>query len=101
MKRTQIFLEDEQDARLAKRAAAARVTKSILVRQAIDAFLKLPRKGITHKLPKKDPARRAELRAVLDELARTPLSLPDGRSYVEQLRTLDRGREEDLERRRA
>ena len=43
MKRTQIYLDDDQDARLEKRARAAGVTKSALIRQAIDAFLARPR----------------------------------------------------------
>ena len=39
MKRTQIYLDEEQDARLERRAAAVGVTKSALIRAAIDRFL--------------------------------------------------------------
>ncbi|MGH2731167.1 MAG: CopG family transcriptional regulator [Actinomycetota bacterium] len=44
MKRTQIYLEDDQDTRLEKRARATGVTKSALIREAIDAFLALRRR---------------------------------------------------------
>lgn len=56
MKRTQIYLEDSQDARLEQRARAAGTTKSHLIRQAIDAFIGQPRK-------------RLELQRALDETA--------------------------------
>jgi hypothetical protein len=39
MKRTQIYLDEGQDARLEKRARASGVTKSALIRVAIDALL--------------------------------------------------------------
>lgn len=40
MKRTQIYLEEEQDRRLERRARATAVTKSALIREAIDRFLR-------------------------------------------------------------
>lgn len=39
MKRTQIYLDEEQDLRLERRAAATGQTKSALIRAAIDRFL--------------------------------------------------------------
>jgi predicted transcriptional regulator len=39
MRRTQIYLHEEQDARLERRARAGGVTKSALIRAAIDRFL--------------------------------------------------------------
>jgi len=92
MKRTQIYLEDDQDVRLAKRAAATGVTKSRLIRQAIEAYLEAPRN---------DAERMARFRRALDEVEASPARLPDGASYVEGLRLLDVQRQAELERRRA
>jgi predicted transcriptional regulator len=61
MKRTQIYLDDEQDARLEKRARASGRTKSALIRDAINRFLA------------REPAPR-ELQAALEETAG---ALPD------------------------
>ncbi|MEO7804657.1 MAG: CopG family transcriptional regulator [Actinomycetota bacterium] len=43
MKRTQIYLDEDQDERLGRRAQAAGTTKSAVIRAAIDAFLVGPR----------------------------------------------------------
>lgn len=91
VKRTQIYLEDEQERKLSRRAGAAGVTKSTLIRQAVDAFL---------ESPTNDAARLARFRAALDEVAGSPASLPDGRSYVEALRARDVRRQDEVERRR-
>lgn len=91
MKRTQIYLEIEQDRRLGKRASASGVTKSTLVRQAIDAFLDVPADGAT---------RLARFRAALDELDGSPAPLPDGRTYVEEIRAGDIGRQTEIDQRR-
>jgi len=40
MRRTQIYLEDDQDRRLQARAKNEGTTKSAVIRQAIDEFLK-------------------------------------------------------------
>lgn len=92
MKRTQIYLEEEQDAALARRASSTGVTKSTLIRQAIDSFL---------DGPTDNAARLARFRSALADLGDAPLHLPDGKSYVEKLRALDQRRQEDLEKRRA
>jgi predicted transcriptional regulator len=91
MKRTQIYLETEQDRKLAGRATAAGTTKSNLIREAIEQYL---------ASPDDDAARLAEFRAAIDEFARAPGTLPDGRSYVEEMRARDRRREREIERRR-
>ncbi len=61
VKRTQIYLDDDQDRRLQARAQAAGTTKSALIREAIEQFLNRR-------------SRRAELQAALE---RTAGSLPD------------------------
>lgn len=91
MKRTQIYLDEEQDARLAKRAGAAGVTKSTLIRQALDQFLEGP-------LDQK--ARLSRFLSAVDELAKAPLDLPAGDAYVQEIRARDVQRQEELERRR-
>jgi hypothetical protein len=91
VKRTQIYLEAGQRKELDRRASAAGVTRSTLIRQAIDEFLQSPT----------DPdARLAQFRAAVLEVARNPLPLPDGRSYVEAIRAADLIRHEAFERRR-
>lgn len=92
VKRTQIYLDDEQEARLARRAAAAGVTKSRLIREAVDAYL---------EGPAEEGLRLERFRAALDELSKAPLDLPDGRTYVEELRAADLRRQEELDSRRA
>jgi predicted DNA-binding protein len=39
MKRTQIYLDEEQETRLDRRSRATGLTKSALIRAAVDAFL--------------------------------------------------------------
>ena len=90
MKRTQIYVDEEQDKRLAKRAKAEGVTKSTLIRRAVDAYL---------DTPDNDAVALAKFRAALERFSRgKPLDLPDGKTYVEQLRANDRRRQEELER---
>lgn len=91
MKRTQIYLEADQDRRLASRATAAGTTKSTLIREAIESYL-----GAATD----QAARLAEFRAALDAVERTPGTLPDGRTYVESLRVADHARDDEIERRR-
>ena len=87
MKRTQIYLDDEQDRRLAERAAAARRTKSELIREALDTYL---------DRPTRDERRLAEFRAAADAAFGTAPYLPE--DYVERLRDVDRTRAEELDR---
>ena len=91
MKRTQIYLDVGQDRRLAARALSAGTTKSTLIREAVEAYL---------STPDAEEARLADFRSALDALERSPLDLPDGETYVAQLRAGDRERDAALERRR-
>ncbi len=91
MKRTQIYLEDQQDRKVTRRASALGVTKSTIIRRAIDAFL---------ERPADEAARLARFRAALEEIAERPASLPDGRAYVEELRAGDVRRQQEIEARR-
>lgn len=78
MKRTQIYLDDEQDRRLAARAGASGRTKSDLIREAIDAYL--------DGAPSKE-VRLARFRAAAEAASGVAPYLPDGKTYVEALRT--------------
>lgn len=91
MKRTQIYVDKEQDQALTKRAAAAGVTKSTLIREAIEAYLK----GRPDERLRLD-----RFRAAVRAAAGSADYLPDGKSYVEGLRALDLRRQEEIERRR-
>jgi predicted DNA-binding protein len=91
MKRTQIYLEADQDRRLARRATAVGTTKSTLIREAIESYL---------STSNDEAARLAEFHAALDAIERSPADLPDGRTYVEQLRRADRERDEEIEKHR-
>jgi predicted DNA-binding protein len=90
MRRTQIYLSSDQAARLARRARAAGTTNSTLIREAIEEYLAKP----------DDDARRTELAEVLEDLARKPIDLPDGATYVDALREADAARDSALETRR-
>jgi predicted DNA-binding protein len=91
MKRTQIYVDEEQDESLTKRAAAAGVTKSTLIREAIDAYLK----GRPDERLRLD-----RFRSAVRAAAGSADYLPDGKSYVEALRAVDVRRQEEIERRR-
>lgn len=91
MKRTQIYIEVEQDRKLGNRASATGVTKSTLVRQAIDAFL---------ESPTDEPMRLARFRAALDDVSGSAAALPDGRTYVEEIRASDVRRQAEIDQRR-
>ena len=91
MKRTQIYLDVDQDRRLAARARAAGATKSTLIREAIESYL---------SRPEEEARQLAEFRTAVDDLVRQPIALADGRAYVDELRRSDRIRDEALESRR-
>ena len=90
VKRTQIYLEERQDGALAKRADAEGVTKSRVIRQAIDAYL----------ASSDDKAARLERfrEGVRASFGSAPY-LPPGKEYVEELRRIDAERQAELERR--
>jgi predicted DNA-binding protein len=87
MKRTQIYLEADQDRRLATRARADGTTKSTVIREAIETYL---------SASDGDEGRLAAFQAAVDALEDSPVVLPDGRSYVEALRARDERRDEEL-----
>ena len=91
VKRTQIYLDDRQDDDLARRAAAEGLTKSALIRRAVDAYL--DNDG-------DDELRLARFKAAVNAVAGVAPDLPQGSLYVERLRALDVGRQEEIERRR-
>lgn len=91
VKRTQIYLADSQDDDLARRAAAEGITKSALIRRAVDEYLA---NGAD------DDLRLTRFRAAVDAVAGAAPDLPQGSLYVEQLRALDASRQKDIERRR-
>lgn len=90
-KRTQIYLDERQDDDLARRAAAEGVTKSALIRRAVDEYL---------DTDADDELRLARFRAAVDAVAGAAPELPQGSLYVERLRALDTSRQEEIERRR-
>ena len=90
MKRTQIYLEANQDRRLAARATAGGVTKSTLIREAVETYLSTP----------DAEDRLARFRAALDAAAGTLQWLPDGATYVETIRAADTDRQAELDERR-
>jgi predicted transcriptional regulator len=88
MRRTQIYLDEDQDRRLSERAAAARRTKSEVIRRAIDNYL---------EQPLAEEAKLEEFRAAVAAAASAEPYLT--REYLEELREADRQRAAELERR--
>ena len=92
VKRTQIYLDDEQDAQLARRAAAEGLTKSALIRRAVDTYLSGDGDDAELRL--------ARFKAAVDAVAGVAPDLPEGALYVERLRALDVQRQQEIDRRR-
>lgn len=90
VKRTQIYLDEEQSEVLERRAKASGRTKSELIREAIDDYLAGP--------GDEGPALRRLKKAVKEAAGIAPY-LPPGKEYVEELRGRGRERWEELERR--
>lgn len=91
VKRTQIYVDEAQDHRLARRAAETGTTKSDLIRHAIDAYLDEPpeeERGLEH------------FKRVLREVAGSIPRLPSGSQYVDELRSSDADRDDALEKHR-
>jgi hypothetical protein len=91
VKRTQIYLDETQDDELGRRATAEGVTKSALIRRAVDVYLS----GADD-----EDLQLARFKAAVDAVAGVAPDLPEGSLYVERLRTLDLRRQEEIERRR-
>jgi predicted transcriptional regulator len=91
MRRTQIYLGEEQDRRLAERARATGRTKSDLIREAVDRLLDAP-------LTEEEEL--ARFRAAAGAAFGIAPYLEDGPAYVRRLRGADRRRQERLEEQR-
>ena len=87
MRRTQIYLDERQAEELGRRAEARGTTASKMIREAIDQYLAEP--------GDEDESLR-RFRAALDASFGAAPYLPDGASYVDQLRRADRDRDEEL-----
>jgi GGDEF domain-containing protein len=87
MRRTQIYLDEEQAEQLARRARAHGSTTSKVIREAIDEYLAGPADA---------DDRVARFRAALDASFGVAPYLADGATYVEDLRRADRAREDEL-----
>jgi predicted DNA-binding protein len=88
VRRTQIYLDEEQDRRLAERARATGRTKSDLLREALDRLLNTP-------LSEEEDL--ARFRAAADAAFGIAPYLEDGVTYVRKLRDIDRDRAKRLE----
>jgi predicted transcriptional regulator len=88
VRRTQIYLDEDQDRRLTERAAAARRTKSAMIREAIGTYL---------EEPLAEEAKLAEFRAAVEAAAGGEPYFTG--EYLDELREADRRREAELERR--
>ena len=91
VRRTQIYLEDEQSTSLDRRASELGTTRSELIREAIGAYLE----GEADRVPAL-----ARFRAAVAEAAGSAPGLLPGPAYAEELRAADVARLEELDRRR-
>jgi predicted transcriptional regulator len=90
MRRTQIYLDDDQAEQLGRRARASGVTKSTLIREAVASYLSTP----------DEADELARFQAALEAAGERPIDLPNGLGYVEALRAADLDRDEELAARR-
>src|SRR6478609_5663338 len=77
-RRTQIYLDEKQTAKLDERAAAEGTTRSKLIRRAIDAYLAQEMQDAA--------AWREQWQEAVAETAGIAPHLPDGVEYVDELR---------------
>ena len=89
MRRTQIYLDCAQTARLDERAGAEGVTRSTLIRRGVEEYL---------TREEREPAAwSARWREAVAKTAGIAPHLPDGAAYVEALRAADADRLRELE----
>lgn len=88
MRRTQIYLDDEQAQRLDRRAATGGTTRSKVIRLAIDEYLQ--------REDHDADSWRAQWRDALDRSAGRAPNLNDGETYVEDIRNSDSARLTEL-----
>lgn len=81
MNRTQIYLDEEQTARLDERAAEEGTSRSTVIRRAVDAYLEHEDRDAA--------AWRAQWRKALAGSAGQAPYLEDGGAYVEDIRGVD------------
>ncbi|MEO8511786.1 MAG: CopG family transcriptional regulator [Chloroflexota bacterium] len=91
MRRTQIYLDDDQATELSRRAKTRGTTASKMIREAIDQYLAEPEDA---------DERQARFRAAVEASFGIAPYLPDGATYVDELRARDKRRDSDLEERR-
>jgi metal-responsive CopG/Arc/MetJ family transcriptional regulator len=90
-RRTQIYLDDAQTAKLDDMAAAERTTRSSLIRRAIDVYI--------DEHEQKKAAWRQQWQEAVAATAGIAPHLEDGAEYVEKLRRVGAERLTELERR--
>jgi predicted DNA-binding protein len=90
VKRTQIYLDEDHAARLARRAQARGATSSKLIREAVEEYLSSPDDSLTEL---------ARQRQALAEAFGSVPRLPEGSVYVDEVREADVERERELEER--
>lgn len=81
MKRIQIYLDDDQTARLDRRAAAAGTSRSMLIRRAVDAYLSRDEQDAM--------AWQAQWRSAIESTAGVAPYLAEGSDFVEDIRRED------------
>jgi len=89
VKRTQIYLEERQARELERRAAARHTTRSELIREALDAYLAGDAEAEQLK----------RFREAVHAAAGIAPYLPDGATYVRELREADARQQAELEER--
>jgi len=90
VKRTQIYLTEDQARALARRSDARGVTSSHLIREAIERYL---------AGPEDEAAQLARQRSALRDAFGSLPRLPQGSAYVDEVRSSDRERGKRLEER--
>ena len=90
VRRTQIYLDEEQAEQLSRRARARGTTASKVIREAIDEYLAAPDDADAHL---------ARFRAALDQSFGVAPYLAEGVQYVDELRHADLAREDELRER--
>jgi metal-responsive CopG/Arc/MetJ family transcriptional regulator len=88
--RTQIYLDEQQTTRLDERAAGEGVSRSTVIRRAVDQYLARDQQDSS--------AWRQRWREAVAKTAGIARDLPEGADYVEQLRAADAERLRELER---
>jgi predicted transcriptional regulator len=81
MNRTQIYLDDDQTARLDERAAAEGTSRSMVIRQAVDKYLLEGEQG--------SAAWKMKWGEAIEKTAGIAPYLQDGAEYVEDIRRRD------------